>query len=445
MSDKYWAVMEGSQFRVMWREFDPELNRNFWVRAKPHDFRQMLANRRVQRGEKTVPLADAWLEWGGRRSAQGVIFDPERDHPGFLNLWTGWGVEPLKREGGWSWLDELLFEVLCDGDQAVYDYVLDWSAYMVQHPGTPAEVAVCFQGGKGVGKGTWFRALATLAGAHGMQITSSEQLTGRFNSHLRDVIFLFADEAIKPYDKDGESRLKGIITEPTLTYEGKGRDAVVGRNRVHLGMASNEDWFVPMGLDGERRFLLQRANNKRAGQQAFFDKLNRQLEGGGLQSLLWDLLNRDLKGFSPRSGIPATAAAVEQKIRNLNPVAQWWFNILQEGELPVETTREGDDWALEEVRVFRVEMREDFDNHCRANGIGRPGGSGRSVDMMFAAELKKLVPGLLDRVKEPVDEERFAVRSLGDGRAWAYELPSLAACRDAMEALLGAPVDWAGK
>lgn len=444
MNDRYVAVMEGSQFRIFWEELDPETvpPRKHWIKAKPYDFRQMLSNRKLQRGDKAVLAADAWLDWGMRRTARGVIFDPERDHEGFLNMWTGWGVQPLKREGAWSMLNDLLFEVLCDGDDDVYRYVLDWSAYMVQHPGSPAEVAVCFQGGKGVGKGTWFRALAALAGKHGMQITSSEHLTGRFNDHLRDVLFLFADEAIKAYDKDGESRLKGLITEPTLTYEGKGRDARPGRNRLHVGMASNEDWFVPMGLDGERRFLLQRANGKRAGQHAWFGRLNDQLQNGGYPALLWDLLERDLKGWAPRSSIPVTKAAAEQKLRNMDPVAGWWYNILTEGELPFEAVRGDDDWEKGPVRCFKAEVRSDFEEHARRVGIRAPGGSGRGLEMLFANEIKKLVPGLLDKIKERVPGDRIDVKPLGDGRAWCYELPSLADCRMAMEAMLGSPVRW---
>ena len=448
-NEKFWAVMEGGQFRVFWEELDPSTAipekgvpaRRHWIKAKVGDFKNMLLNRRVQRGDKAVPLADAWLGWGGRRSARGVVFDPEHDHEGFLNLWTGWGVEP--RKGGcWGRLDELLGEVLCDGDGDVYRYALDWAAYMAQHPGRPAEVAVCFQGGKGVGKGTWGRALQALAGKHGMQVASSKQLTGQFNSHLRDVILLFADEALRPYDKEAEGLLKAIITEPALAFEGKGKDIVSGRNMLHLVMASNEDWFVPAGLDGERRFLLQRANGRRAGQHGWFEALNDELHAGGHSALLWDLLHRDVEGWAPRRGIPSTRAFVEQKLRNMGPVQGWWFNALQEGEPPFPLTRDGAEWALEGVRAFKQDVRESFDLHCRANGIRHAGAMGRGVDMMFAAELRRLVPGLLDRVKEPVPDDRPDVRALGDGRAWSLELPPLAACREAMEASLGAEIDW---
>lgn len=442
MNDHYCAVMDGSQFRIMWQVMDPDVGRKHWIRATKYDFLNMLANRWVQKGERRVPIGEAWLEWPKRLSYDGVIFDPERDHEGFLNLWTGWAVPPVKKEGGWSYLNELLFEVLCDGDDLVYEYVMNWAAYMVQHPGSPAEVAICFQGGKGIGKGTWGRTLAQLAGRHGLQITSSEHLTGRFNDHLRDCICLFADEAVKAYDKDGESRLKGLITEPTLVYEGKGKDARGGKNRMHVVMASNEDWFVPMGLDGERRFLLQRANTKRAGQHDWFQKLNDQLNDGGRSALLWDLLQRDITGWAPRRHIPTSAAAIEQKIMGMGPIPAWWFDMLYGGSLDFEPAREGQDWTQGPVRVFRAELMESFENYCRRSGIRNPGGMGRSLDTVFAQQLRKYVPDLGDRVKAKVPDDRVGIKPLGDGRAWCYDLPELRDCRAQFERLLGDTYNW---
>ena len=458
MNETYWAVMEGGSFKVMWREYDPTMERWYWVRAKVADFRSLLSNRKIERGDKVVPVADAWLEWAGRRTARGVVFDPEREHDGFLNLWTGWGVEPSNR-GSWSILEDLLREALCDNDEAVFEYIMNWAAHMAQHPGRPAEVALCFQGSKGIGKGTFCRALATIAGHHGMQITSSEQLTGRFNDHLRDIILLFADEAIKPYDKDGESRLQALITEPVLAYEGKGEKVAQGRNVCHVVMASNNEWFVPAGLDGERRYLVAKANASWVGDHDKFDALNKQLRSGGYEALLWDLLNRDIGDWAPRRDIPVTVGLVDQKLRNMGPTAQWWFNALTEGMPPFTTIERTSDvgdsdnmdihagplgqqaWETDYIRAMRQDVRESFDLHCRTNGI-RPGGMGRSLDMLFAKELKGLVPGL-KRVRERVPEDRPDVDAHGDGRAWGLEFPPLEDCREAFEGLLGAKINWA--
>lgn len=443
------ATVHGGKFRVFYEETDWEAGpepRKVWRNMEFGQWALKMANepglRYVDKAtgkEKTISLAQAWLQSRKRRSADQVIFDPEHDRPGCLNLWTGWAVEP--RKGDWSILQEALHDALCDGDDAVYDYVLDWSAYMVQHPGRPAEVALCFQGPKGAGKGTFCRALKDLAGRHGMAISSSKQVTGRFNNHLRDCILLFCDEAINPYDKDAEAMLKSMITEPRIAFEPKGVDIRMGQNRLHLVMASNEDWFIPMGLEHERRFMLQRVNDSWRGRLDRFDALNDQLDGGGRAAMLFDLLNRDIRGWAPRRGVPHTRAAADQKLRGLSPVGQWWFNVLCEGDAPGEPTVEGAAWWLEPIRVFRGDLQASFREYCSAAGI-RAGASSRGIEMVFGAEMRKLVPRMRPKVREVVPEHRVDVRSHSDGRAWAAELPCLGDCREAFEALLGSKYDW---
>lgn len=440
MNDKYWAVDDNGKFKVYAESIDPTFSppRKYWRKYSWFDLEKILANKRVQKGDRSMPIAEAWLGWGRRRQVEGVIFDPEHEHPGFLNLWTGWAVEPKK--GDWSFTQELIHEVLCDGNDKATEYVLNWAADMVQRPGQTAEVAICFQGEKGTGKGTFGRALSNLAGQHGLHITSPEHLTGRFNAHLRDVVCLFADEAVSPYDQAANSRLKGLITEPTIPIEGKGQDIVRAKNLVHVMMASNEDWFVPMGLADERRFFVSKVSKRRQGDKKFFSKLNKQLENGGLAAMLWDLLHRDLSGWRPRDDIPTTEAAIEQKVRSLAPAAQWWFNILSEGDLPF--MHDGNWHDIFPVRAFKNDIRVGFEDFCRRNGI-RSGSMGRANDMLLAEELGKLVgEGFRRDAKLKVPDDRLDIQAHSDGRQWAFELPCLAACREEMERQLGGKLRW---
>ena len=67
---------------------------------------------------------------------------------------------------------------------------------MVQRPERQAETAIVMRGEKeGTGKGILARALLYLMGQHGYAISNAKHLTGQFNAHLRDCVFLFGDEA----------------------------------------------------------------------------------------------------------------------------------------------------------------------------------------------------------------------------------------------------------
>jgi len=101
-----------------------------------------------------------------------------------------------------------------------------WIAFMLQRPWESPETAIAFRGPEGTGKGTLGRALMRIAGVHGLTVASSTQFAGRFNAHLRNCVFLFADEALWPGQKDAEGILKQLVTEPVISYEAKGRDIV---------------------------------------------------------------------------------------------------------------------------------------------------------------------------------------------------------------------------
>lgn len=369
LNDKHAVVFEGGKFRIFTEEFDPVLRRPFFQRSTKEDFQNLYCNQLVESNDRVVTKGQYWLKSARRRQYKGVIFDPQREHEGWLNLWKGWAVQPI--HGDWSLLKQLIRDVLVDRDHAGFEYVMNWMAYLFQHPNQPAEVAIAFKGAKGTGKGTLGRALHELVGRHSLHISSPEHLVGRFNSHLQNCVFLFADEAFWAGDKAGESKLKQLVTEPTMTYEGKGRDAVAGKNLIHILMASNNDWVVPAGLDGERRFAVFNVNDDRKGDEAFFDALNKQLyEQGGLAAMLHELLNRDLGDWSPRRNVPQTKALAEQKAMSMSPEEAWWDDLLASGILPVPFA-EPDDWANGPVTIEGHALHTFYVEYVRRHGMGR--------------------------------------------------------------------------
>lgn len=430
MNELHAVVMEGGRFRIFTEETDPVLNRLFYQRSTKEDFENLYCNQLVEVADRLVTKSTLWIKSGKRRQYKGVVFDPEREHKGWLNLWKGWSVQPVK--GDWSLLKQLILETLVGGSQEYYEYVMNWLAYTIQKPSCAAEVAICFKGQKGTGKGTLGRAMAQLAGAHGLHISSPEHLIGRFNSHLQNCIFLFADEAFWAGDKAGESKLKQLVTEPTLTYEGKGRDAITGKNLIHVMMASNSDWIVPAGLDGERRFAVFDVLDNRRGDKDFFNALNRQMYmEGGLKAMLHELGTRDLKDWAPRDGVPATHALVSQKIESMDDVEKWWYGRLVDGIL---TSAVGQ-WEDGSVTVIKSLLRAEYAEYARDQRMYKP-----ADDISFGMRLAKLVKLGNTQVK-PTDSD-FGVKVDRNGRASAYKLPSLKVCRESMEQRLDMAMPW---
>jgi len=344
MNKGYFTVLFGGK-HLVGREHNHPMLGHVEVEWFPdHAIRSHLDSQMVDTGDgKKKPLGSWWVRHPRRRLYEGVVFDPAplRKHVKLYNLWRGWAIEP--KAGSWSLMKRLVREVLCRGDEASYNYVIRWAAFMVQRPHVPAEVALVFKGKKGVGKGTFGRALKQFAGMHGKQVAQAEHFVGRFNEHLMDCILLFVDEGYWAGDKKAEGALKNLISEPVLSFEPKGRPIVSGPNMLHVVIASNEDWVVPASTD-ERRFAVFEADAeaRKALPGDFFDKLEEEMQSGGLAAMLAELLSLNLDGWHPRSAIPNTTALVDQKLQAFrrDPLAFWWFRTLEGGEIHARYERQ---------------------------------------------------------------------------------------------------------
>ncbi len=331
---KYAVVNENGRTVVLAPRQDEMLHRLVYDRMTFTDLRDFYMNRLIKVGSDSkgnpnyLSVAKVWLGHRERRQYNEVVFAPGKEaRPGVLNLWNGFNVRPAP--GDWSILREHIRTVLCAGDDTHFNYLIGWMARLLQRPGEQGEVAVVVGGEEGAGKGTLARVLIRILGQHGLAISNAKHLIGSFNAHLRDCIFLFADEAFFAGDKAHVGVLKALITEPHLTVEAKYANAVQMPNFVHLMMASNADWMVAAGLQA-RRFFVLNATSEHRNDHPYFARLWEQMENGGYEAMLHDLLALDLSGFNVRQP-PATEALEEQKKLTLPIPEQWWADCLHRG------------------------------------------------------------------------------------------------------------------
>jgi hypothetical protein len=319
----------------------------------------------VEEGDrkKKVGLGKWWWDHPGRADYRGVLFEPGGPlilPDNHLNLWRGWGVLPA--QGDWSRMEWHIRNVLAAGDPKAADYILRWTAWGFQNPNRPAETAVIFRGAEGSGKGVFGRAIKTIYGPHGFQISQPRHLTGNFNAHLWTCCFLFADEAFWAGDRQGEGILKALITEDVLMIEKKRIDQFQAKNFIKLMLASNESWVIPAGQNA-RRYNVNDVDNRYAEghcgdgeRDAYFSALYEECRNGGLAGMLWDLRLMDLGGWHPRI-IYRTAALTHQKKESLRGNRQWFEVLLQRGSLPKPVPSRPDriltDDLIEWARGFR--------------------------------------------------------------------------------------------
>ena len=431
ISEEFFCVDADGQIFVYAERADPEMNQIKLIRYTRRNFIELCRMVRhygmveIETGAgkmKMIEVSEAWMDrYTKKTTYSGISFQPETSErmtpDGKLNLWRGFAVTPSP-EGSWDKLKELMAETLCDGNKEFYEYTLSWMARGVQRPWEPGQVALVFQGAKGTGKSTLGRAFVRLFGQHGLHITSSTLLVGRFNAHLRDNCVLFADEVSWKGDKSGEGILKGLITEPIITYEGKGTPAEAGRNCLNIILSSNENWVVPAGLDNERRYAVTRVRNVLQPPD-YWTSLQEELLEGGYGAMLYELQNQDISKFNVFK-VPQTRALLEQKIRSMATVEQWLYDLVDSGEYE---------------KLYLDDELPDF--IFAANAVQQ---SLRDFYVIHNVRSRLDVPTILGRfLKNTIGARRIELRRVlrAEYGRYGYEIPSMTRARVLLEKMTG--------
>jgi hypothetical protein len=325
----------GGKYRIMdWVESDVDPGVLIPTYQTKEDFKSRYNDEWVTTKDGAKKAGDFWLRHKMKAKYNGVGFEPGEglvlvgDR---LNLWRGYAVKA--KPGKWPRLRWHIEKILANGDSRAAEYILRWLTWTLQNPGKPAEVVLVFQSdAEGTGKGTIAKVMLKIFGTHGLPVSDAKHLTGDFSGQLHHCCFLFIDEAFWAGDQKGLSRFKNLITEEQITIEPKNITAFKIRNMLHIMMASNNSWVIPAGLH-DRRFSMNKVSDAKVEDKDYFDALYDELDNGGRQAFLHDMLAIPLKGWHPKQ-VYKTEASVEQKQHSLRGLDEWMETILQSGVLP---------------------------------------------------------------------------------------------------------------
>lgn len=377
---------------------------------------------RIIMGEEEMePIGRTWWKYPGRPRYSIIDFAPPGADvaEGAMNLWRGWGVDPV--EGSCSRLKDHLHEVICSADDDLYEWIIDWCAHLVQRPAEKPGTAIVMRSEEGTGKGFFGRTLCQLAGTHGMHVTQPSLLTGRFTQHLANKLMIFADEVTWGGRRQESGVLKALITEDTMPIEAKGVDAYSARSFCRVVVASNQDWVVPAGPNA-RRFLVLDVSEKHRRDYAYFARLKSELESGGIAAFHHELLQHDL-GEANVHDVIRTAALLRQKLEGLEPITSWIVDRLIEGRVGCFVA-----WGEQPVWVQTRQLYDSYQGSARDQGLTR-----RATEMKVARTLRDLFGRLPKR--RNVDEE--------DGiTTIEVQLPGLKDARAMVDAMLDQAVGW---
>jgi hypothetical protein len=419
----------GGKCRVIEEVPDDIIGRTRITYSSFEDLRNRYNNKKITVGHDKdgkpilVPLGTYWLASPDRQQFDFIKFMPDGAPKNVFNLWRGFAYGP--KQGNCDLYLDHLRENICGGNPVYFDYLIKWMARAVQHPATQGQVAIVLRGGKGTGKSIMATVFGKLFGRHYLHIANPSHLVGNFNSHLRDSIVLFADEAFFAGDRKHESVLKMLITEDTIPIEQKHVDVEPYPNYVHLIMAANDPHVIRATGDERRYFVLNVGTAHQQDSKYFTDMLE-QMENGGYEALLFLLQGIDLKGWQVRN-VPQTEALQEQKALSLGVEEEWWFRKLRDGRI-LETDGK---W---EERVECSALIQDYIKYAEAWKISR-----RGNETSLGKFLNRVCPHIdrsqISLMKNVDDGEGYSVRK--PIRTYVYNMGSLEKCREAWTRLNG--------
>lgn len=377
---------------------------------KVGDARTMFQNRGTVLQDKRPKLKfDIWLEGTDRRNYNTLVFAPDGCKEFEYNLWKGWPIVADDNPRGCKLFLKHVKEVICSGNQEIYDYIMTWLADAIQNITSRPGIALVLQGLQGTGKTIFMDYVLRMYGKYGLTSTNSEYLFGKHNSHLMNKLMVFADESCWAGNRHHGGVLNNMITSDTLGYEPKGVDLITMDNYLRLAMATNDEWAVPAN-GAARRFCVVKVSDKRAGDYQYFEDLALEMDNGGPEALLGYLQEYKIK-INLRN-VPQTDALRQNKILTLvnnNPMLGWWVQRLQDG-IPLKTC---ENW----MRMVQVDqLYRDYNTH-----VGGGPKVDRSTQTSFGMYFKGFFPdGTLKITKKRINGQlrRF------------YQLPTLEFARD---------------
>lgn len=383
---------------------------------------------------KLIGAGTYWLQHHMRRTFRRIVFNPmlpsaEEEY----NLFHKYRFEP-DAGGCCDLYKDHLLNIICNGNQEYYNYLIKWMAMTVQKPWQQAKVTVALRGGQGTGKGSAIVPFGRIFGEHYFYANDPEQIVGKYNYHLAKTILLFGDEAIWAGSAKDESKLKSLITEPMFVAEDKYKPCFQVQNRLHIMMATNHEWMVPAAED-DRRFFVLDINEDKKQDSSYFTPLNDQMKRGGSARLLYELNQIDLKGFDVFK-VPKTEGLLQQKVQTFrsNPVKDWFFTRLWAGELfdgmPWET-------PVPTAACLRAKYQHANDSGAPRYNLG--------LATSFGMWLSKMNGGQpIEKVNKKIDSFFIKNRYCDDTSAAVphYQFAAINDCRASFDKFIGHKINW---
>jgi hypothetical protein len=196
-----------------------------------------------------------------------------------------------------------IVNLITSGDTILSEYVLNWTAHLLQKPTDLPGVALVLTGSKGVGKDTFGDFLQEFVVGRYLSTnyTTNKQFFGTHDTGKLNKFLIKLEETSKKDCFENASELKASITAVQVTANPKGIKEITADNFARFIFTTNKANPVDMS-DEERRFVLLKCSAERKGDHTFWAKVRSVLfnPSAGAEVAHY-LLQRDISKFQVRT------------------------------------------------------------------------------------------------------------------------------------------------
>lgn len=257
-----------------------------------------------------------------------VVFDPTEtcDADTHVNLYAGFPTEPIQGDVG-PMLE--LVKFLCsrtadseEGCDEIFDWLLCWWAYPLQHKGAKLRTSVVMHGDEGAGKNFLTDTMVMMYGEYGITV-GQDELEDKFNDWRSGKTLVIGDEVSSRAELvHNKNRLKALITSTEVQINPKNLPRRTEKNHINVVFNSNE--LQPLALDNsDRRYLV--IYTPKAREFEFYRRLGEWRANGGVSAWYDYLLKYDISRFDPFAPAPMTRAKSDLIDMNRKSPERFWL------------------------------------------------------------------------------------------------------------------------
>lgn len=223
----------------------------------------------------------------------------------YISVFTGFDFEDRNVSEDIKKIDPFLKhvkEVIADNNEEVYNYIINWIAFIIQNPGKKTGVCLVLIDGGGTGKTIFTDIISELFGIYCISNCNKiESILGQFNASIENKMLIVLNEVRDQnsnykfsYDSD---ELKTVITERKMIINDKNIPSRSGSNVANFIICSNNENAVSI-KNGDRRFMITEPSSKYKDNDNYFKKLLTMKRYENLEIIYNYLRTKDLKEFN---------------------------------------------------------------------------------------------------------------------------------------------------